>query len=70
MEQEFYDFIQGAEAKHTKYGNTTAFNALIKRYLDSVNETSDILSLQPEVLNNLLRRFFIGYTQINKWRTV
>ena len=58
MEQEFYDFIQGAEAKNTKYGNTTAFNAL-KRYLDSVNETSDILSLQPEVLNNLLGRFFI-----------
>ena len=59
---EFHTFIQNAEAKNTKYGTTTAFNAF-RRYLDSVDEQRDILTLAPDILNNLLGSFFIHGTK-------
>ena len=58
MDEEFYEFIDSTIAKNTKYGNTCAFNTFT-RYLHSIEERRDILSIPPKELDSLIAKFFI-----------
>ena len=55
---DFSDYIRASDAKNTIYGNNTAYNSF-KRYLNSINEHREIISLPPPTLNVLIGNYFI-----------
>ena len=55
---DFSDYIHQSEAKNTSYGTNTAYNSF-KNYLNSINETRDIISLPPPELNIFIGNYFM-----------